>query len=190
MTNETSTTEGKRSWFARHKIMTGILGAFLFLFLIGVVFGDDDPASEPAASPRDTGSTKAVETEEEKASDVTAKPKPTPKEPEPEPEPQLTVSQENALESAESYLETGAFSKKGLLGQLTSEYGEGFPKKDAFFAVNHVKVDWKAEAVESAKSYLDTGSFSRQGLIDQLTSEYGEQFTMQEAVYAVNKVGL
>ncbi len=112
-------------------------------------------------------------------------PKPTKK-----PEPKFTVSQENAIESAQSYLDYAAFSEKGLIDQLSSKYGDGFPRKDAVFAVNHIKVDWNAEAVESAKSYLEFSSFSRQGLIEQLTSEYGDQFTMKQALYAVKKVGL
>jgi hypothetical protein len=106
----------------------------------------------------------------------------------PEPEPTVTSAQENAVESAESYLDTSAFSKQGLIGQLSSEYGEGFAKADATYAVNHVDVDWNAEAVESAQSYLDTSAFSKQGLIDQLTSSYGEGFTLAQAQYAVDQV--
>lgn len=105
-------------------------------------------------------------------------------------EPDMTVSQENAIESAESYLDFGGFSKMGLSDQLSSKFGDGFSKKDAIFAVNHVDVDWNKEAVESAKSYLETSSFSRQGLIGQLSSPHGEQFTKAQAVYAVNQVGL
>ena len=56
------------------------------------------------------------------------------------------------------------------------------------FAVDHIDVNWDAEAVEAAKSYLDSGSFSKQGLIDQLSSEYGEGFSHEVAVKAVNKV--
>ncbi len=105
-------------------------------------------------------------------------------------EPDMTVSQENAIESAETYLDFGGFSKKGLFEQLSSKFGEGFSKNDAIFAVNHVDVDWNKEAVESAKSYLETSSFSRQGLIGQLSSPHGDQYTKAQAVYAVNQVGL
>lgn len=116
---------------------------------------------------------------------------PAPVEPAPVPEPaepQLTASQENAIEQAESYLETSSFSKQGLIDQLSSEYGSDFPKKDAVFAVEYLKVDWNAEAVEQAKSYLETSSFSKKGLIEQLSSPYGSQFTKAQAVYAANKV--
>jgi hypothetical protein len=102
----------------------------------------------------------------------------------------MTKSQKEAIEAAESYLDSGHFSKKGLTEQLSSEYGEGFSKADAKFAVGHVKADWNAEAVEAAESYLDSGHFSRKGLIEQLESPYGEQFTHEQAVYGVNKAGL
>lgn len=105
-----------------------------------------------------------------------------------------TVSQQNAYGSAKSYLSFKGFSRAGLLDQLTSEYGEGFPAADAEFAVARVEaeggVDWNAEAAEAAKSYLEFTTFSRQGLLDQLTSEYGEQFTPEQAEYGVNQTGL
>ena len=120
-------------------------------------------------------------------------PEPT-KAPEPSkaPEPEFTISQQNAIESAQSYLRTGAFSRVGLINQLSSKYGEGFPKADAVFplAVNHINVDWNEQAAKSAKSYLDFGSFSCQGLIDQLESKYGEGFTHSQAVYGANQTGL
>lgn len=106
---------------------------------------------------------------------------------------QGTLSQQNAYESAKSYLDFAGFSRAGLLGQLTSQYGEQFPPEDAEFAIARLEaeggVDWNAEAAESAKSYLEFSSFSRQGLIDQLTSEYGEQFTQEQAEYGVSQAG-
>ena len=102
--------------------------------------------------------------------------------------PTMTRAQKEALEAAESYLDSGHFSKQGLLDQLKSEYGEGFGKKDAQFAIDHVKADYKAEAVEAAESYLDSGHFSKAELLDQLESKYGEGFTHAEATYAVDKV--
>jgi Host cell surface-exposed lipoprotein len=59
----------------------------------------------------------------------------------------MTKSQEQAIGSAEDYLEYSHFSKKGLIEQL--EY-EDFSKKDARFAVEHVKVDWNKQAAGSA----------------------------------------
>jgi hypothetical protein len=98
--------------------------------------------------------------------------------------PSFTVSQENAITTAESYLEYTAFSESGLIEQLRYEK---YSAADARFAVNHINVDWNEQAAKSAKSYLEYSSFSRQGLIDQL--EY-EGFTTQQAIYGVNTTGL
>ena len=91
-----------------------------------------------------------------------------------------TVSQLNALESAESYLSFSSFSRSGLIDQLKYE---GFSKSDAAFAVDNVTVDWDEQAAKSAESYLDSSSFSRSGLIDQLEFE---GFTSSQAEYGVS----
>lgn len=105
------------------------------------------------------------------------------------PTPVHTLEQENALGAARSYLDLTGFSRQGLIDQLSSEYGSGFPIDVATWAADAVGADWNAEAVESAQSYLDTTSFSRQGLYDQLTSPYGGQFTPDEANQALAAVG-
>lgn len=102
----------------------------------------------------------------------------------------ITLAMENALGAAQEYLDYSAFSRQGLIDQLSSEYGSGFAVADATWAVSQLKVDWKQQAVRAAKDYLDYSSFSRQGLIQQLSSPYGAQFTLEEATYAVNKIGL
>src|SRR5205809_5490895 len=56
--------------------------------------------------------------------------------------PSYTVSQQNAIRSAQEYLSSQAFSYTGLISQLSSKYGEGFAKADAVFAVNHIQVNW------------------------------------------------
>jgi hypothetical protein len=104
--------------------------------------------------------------------------------------PQYTESQQQAIGSAQDYLSSQAFSKKGLIEQLSSSAGEGFPRADAVFAVNHIQVNWNQEAVLSAKEYLSSQHFSRAGLIDQLSSPYGENFTVAQATYAADHVGL
>ncbi|HEY9251584.1 MAG TPA: Ltp family lipoprotein [Nocardioides sp.] len=104
--------------------------------------------------------------------------------------PKLTASQEQAIGSAESYLEYTAFSRKGLIRQLSSDAGEGFSVADATFAVDHIKVNWNEQAARSAKSYLAMTHFSRKGLIHQLESSAGEGFTHAQAVYGVNRAGL
>lgn len=95
-----------------------------------------------------------------------------------------SVSQANAVESAESYLRFSSFSRTGLIEQLEFE---GYSNADAVYAVDKVNPDWNEQAAKSAQSYLDYSSFSRQGLIDQLKFE---GFTTQEATYGVNAVGL
>lgn len=96
----------------------------------------------------------------------------------------LTASQENAIRTAQNYLEFTAFSRSGLIGQL--EY-EQYSTADATFAVDYLDVDWNEQAWLKAEEYLAFSGFSRQGLIDQL--EY-EGFTHDQALYGVNKAGL
>lgn len=106
----------------------------------------------------------------------------------------MTVAQQGAIRSAESYLSFSGFSRAGLTQQLTSEYGEGYEAADAEIAIAYLEktggVNWNDEAVESAESYLEMTGFSRQGLYDQLTSSYGEGFTPEQANYALDQVGL
>lgn len=47
----------------------------------------------------------------------------------------------NALRSAEVYLKTMPFSKKGLYNQLTSDAGEKYPADAAQYAVDNVKTN-------------------------------------------------
>ena len=94
-----------------------------------------------------------------------------------------SVSQQNALRSAKSYLDFSAFSYKGLIEQL--EY-EGFSSDDAIYAADNCGADWKEQAVKQAESYLSFSSFSRSDLVEQL--EY-EGFTHEEAEYGVTQVG-
>ena len=103
-------------------------------------------------------------------------------------QPELTAEQQNALDAAEAYLDMSAFSKQGLIEQLSSSAGDGYPKKAAKFAANHVDVDWNAQAVKAARDYLDMTSFSKQGLIEQLSSSAGDGYTLSQATYAVDKV--
>jgi subtilisin family serine protease len=101
----------------------------------------------------------------------------------------------NAGTAALEYLGNGqGFSRKGLIKQLSSEYGEDYPVKTATEAVDILQkagvIDWNEEAVKSAQSYLSSQSFSRKGLIKQLESSYGEGFTHAQAVYGVDHAGL
>ena len=103
----------------------------------------------------------------------------------------MSVAEQQAVESAQSYLNLGSgFSAESLSNQLTSSAGSGFTTANAEFAINYLKPDWDAQAVEAAKGYLNLGGFSHDSLIQQLTSNYGNGFTLAQAEYAVAKVGL
>jgi hypothetical protein len=96
------------------------------------------------------------------------------------------MGQEQAIEKAKSYLDYTAFSKIGLIRQLTT--AEHFSQADATFAVENIEstgaVDWNEQAVRKAKSYLDYSSFSRDGLVTQLES--AEDFTPAQAQHGAD----
>ncbi|MFB9956006.1 Ltp family lipoprotein [Cellulomonas denverensis] len=153
--------------------------------LLTVVDREAEKAAEEARQAEEQAAEEARQAEEQAAADAAAAA---------EAARIGNVSQQNAYRSAVSYLDFSAFSRAGLIRQLTSEYGEGYPPEDAEFAVARLEaeggVDWNAEAAEAAASYLEYSAFSRQGLLDQLTSEYGEQFTPEQAEYGVSTTGL
>jgi len=94
-----------------------------------------------------------------------------------------SVSQNNALKKATSYLNFMAFSREGLIAQV--EYDQ-FTHADAVYAADNCGANWNEQAAKKAKEYLNFMAFSRDGLIAQL--EY-DQFTHQQAVYGVNANG-
>ena len=98
--------------------------------------------------------------------------------------PKETRGQENARESAASYLDLSAFSRTGLIKQLKFE---GYSEKDAAYGVDAQKADWNKQAAASGEAYLEMSSFSRQGLIDQLVFE---GFTKEQAEFGANKNGM
>jgi hypothetical protein len=102
--------------------------------------------------------------------------------------PVFTPAQQQVLDSASSYLNSGqGFSKAGLMGQLTSSFGEGFSHKLARFALAQLHPNWNHQAVISARNYMQSGQgFSYAGLVQQLASPYGEQFTTAQAQYGAN----
>jgi hypothetical protein len=157
------------------------------LAVLGACASEEVNSGPEAAPVTVTETVEAGETEDPTTEETPVEDETTTEEASPPPEPELTPAQENAIEAAQSYLDYGGFSRQGLIDQLTSDYGDGFKKKDAVFAVNHLHPNWKKEAVESAKSYLDYGSFSLQGLIEQLESPYGDQYTHAQAVYGAKK---
>lgn len=95
----------------------------------------------------------------------------------------LTLGQQNALKSAQSYLSFMSFSWSGLVEQLEFE---GYTHDEAVYAANTCGADWNEQAAKKAASYLRYSSFSRSGLIEQLEFE---GFTHDQAVYGVAQVG-
>ena len=136
---------------------------------------------EPAEEPKE-------ETQEPVAQEEEAVEEEVPEAAIPEEDEVVPFEYEQALKSAQNYVDALHFSRQGLKQQLTSEYGSGFSEEAAEYALEHVDVDYKEEAVEAAESYLDAMSFSRQELKQQLTSEYGSGFTEEEAEYALDQV--
>lgn len=180
--------------YEQHKKIAWIVtGA---LIALGIVVGaisprtslaeTDNPASfaQPSAVASIEATAEPADLSEESSAPIATPDAVATTEPAPAPAvPALTLAQENAVESAENYLDFTAFSRSGLIGQL--EY-EGYSTEDATFAVDHVAPDWSAEAAESAQSYLDMTAFSRQELLDQLIYE---GFTPEEANFGVTAVG-
>lgn len=111
--------------------------------------------------------------------------------------PQYTVAQQQAIDSANSYLQTEpGWSYQGLIDQLDSPYGGQFAEADATFAVNTIApagdtAFWDGQAADSAKSYVTTEpGWSCAGLVQQLDSPYGGKFTQAQAEYGAQSVGL
>jgi uncharacterized protein YecT (DUF1311 family) len=101
----------------------------------------------------------------------------------------LTGPQKNAVRAAQSYLSISAFSRDGLIEQLSSQAGNGFNVNDATKAVDSLNVDWNQEAVKSAKQYLQMMGFSCKGLVQQLSSRAGAKFTEQQANFGAQRAG-
>ncbi len=101
----------------------------------------------------------------------------------------LTGPQNNAVRSAKQYLIMQAFSRHGLIHQLSSDAGDGYTIADATVAVDSLNVDWNQQAVKSAKQYLSMQGFSCKGLIRQLSSNAGDRYTGSQATYGARQAG-
>src|SRR5690606_32226410 len=139
------------------KIAGIVVGGLILLGAVGNTLSDDQPEAAPQPTVTVTATAEAPAPTPEPPAPAEKTPTPTPpppptKEAEPtkEPEPEFTREEENAIQSARDYLDFMAFSRKGLVEQL--EY-EGYPRKVAEKAVDHLDVDWMEQAVLSAESY-------------------------------------
>ncbi len=165
----------------KHTVRNVFLGIILaFVVLIGGCTAITGSAVEDTTG----GDTRtAADREAEGETDTSTKPKKDPTKPE---GPVLTAEQEQAVGSAEEYLDDAPLSKVALIRQLSTP--DGFSKQDATVAVNSLRVDYKAQAAKSAKNHLNYSSFTRQTLIQKLTST--DDYTQQQAEYGVTKAGL
>jgi hypothetical protein len=164
--------KAKRPWFKKKRFIIPL--GLVAVGAIATAGGGGDTATttaEPAASQAASAKASASAPAASKAAPSSAAPKKA----------AGTKSQQNALRAAENYLEFKGFSKQGLIDQLSSEYGDKYPKADAV---------WAEQAVRSGQSYLDFQAFSRDGLIQQLSSSAGDKFTKAQATYAADKLGL
>jgi Host cell surface-exposed lipoprotein. len=80
-----------------------------------------------------------------------------------------------------------AFSRNGLIQQLSSDAGDSYKISDASVAMYNLNIDWNQEAVKSAKQYLNMKGFSCKGLIQQLTSCAGYTYPVDQATYGQNR---
>lgn len=158
------------------------------LFVLGLIAGALNavgkglPNTEPMISAPTTSATPIPTTEP--VPSATPTPTPTTVPTTVPPAPAFTAGQQNAIGKAQSYLQVAPFSRDGLIKQL--EFDK-FSTDDATFAVDHITVDWNAQATAKAKSYLQITSFSHQGLVDQLVFD---GFTQDQAEFGVTAAGL
>ena len=75
---------------------------------------------------------------------------------------------EQAVNKAKDYLNTMAFSEKGLTDQLKHE---GFTEDEAAYGVKNCEADWNEQCEKKAQEYINTMSMSEDGLRDQLAYE-------------------
>jgi hypothetical protein len=191
----------RRMGVAKGWAITTSVGALVALFIVIGATGNsatttplnsgvsDSATSAPAPAP--AAPAKAAPAKAAPAKAAPAPVAPAPVAPDPAPaEPSLTASQQNATDAAKNYLSFAAFSRTGLIQQLSSSAGDGYPEADATFAVDSLNANWNEQAAKAAKNYLSFSSFSRAGLIQQLNSSAGDGYTYAQAVYGVNQTGL
>ena len=85
------------------------------------------------------------------------------------------------------------YSESGLMERLTSgvdDYGRGFTKEEAEYAMTFVKADWGNEAAKRAKFYLEyvASDYTKQEMIETLMDLDG--FSEADATYGAEMNGL
>lgn len=160
-----SDTTTKKSWFARHKVLT-VIGILILLVAIGSAAGGGNSSTTKTNNTSNTSTATKTEAEAKPADNVPA-------------------DYKSALNQAGSYAKTMHMSKQGVYDQLVSEFGGKFSEAAAQYAIDNVKADWNANALAKAKDYQKNMSMSPAAIHYQLTSSAGEKFTAAEADYAI-----
>lgn len=162
------------------KVLIGIVAVFVILGVIGAIAGEDEEKVNTPVVAEKTETTTEAPKEEAKKEVVEVKE---------EAKQEVKISREfkAALAKADFYANEMYMSKKGLYEQLTSEYGESFPKDAAKYAVDNVVTDWNKNALEKAKTYQEM-NMSRNSVREQLLSKDGEGFTKSEVKYAMDNL--
>ena len=99
----------------------------------------------------------------------------------------LTGPEKNAVRSAQRHVDYKGWSRAGLIDQLSSKYGSGYPRAVAITAVDSLNIDWYEQAARAAQRHVDYKGWSCRNLIKQLSSEYGSQFTLDQATYGARQ---
>lgn len=174
-----------------------VTGVFAFIILVNAIGGSNPSSttsttqnSAPTANPVTEVTTQPeMTTEQEQAVEPTKAPvkaanTPAPQTQQAAPAQGASVSQQNAVRKAKSYISYSGFSRDGLVAQLEFEK---FSHEDAVYGADNSGGNWNEEAAQKAKSYMDMMGYSRDGLIQQLLFE---KFNQVQAEYGANSVGL
>jgi hypothetical protein len=94
------------------------------------------------------------------------------------------MNRAQAVRAAHEYLQSQAFSFKGLVSQLKYE---GYSTRDATYGASHSGANWMRQAVRAAKEYLQSQAFSFSGMVGQL--QY-DGFTHNQAVHGARAARL
>lgn len=186
---ETISHRAAKPWYKKRLIVAPLV---LIAFIAFSAIGSDSPDNN-SATEDDTLSSLAAQRDGSESSNISApedQPGEAPVTKKSDNTPSLTVSQQNAVRSARSYISFSGFSRQGLIDQLSSEYGDKYPIEDATIAVDSLNIDYNEQAEKSAGSYLEFSGFSCQGLIDQLSSPYGDKYTLEQAQHGAKAAGV
>jgi hypothetical protein len=163
----------------------------LVLFIVVVAVSSNSGSSQlgPGKFLNDHVSGSATPNASTDTSAAPSTPDSTPAETQPAPAvvPAVPPQEQQAIGAAQDYLNFSAFSRQGLIDQLDSSAGDGYPVDVATAAVDSLNQDWNAQAAKSAQQYLNYTHFSCSGLISQLDSSAGERFTKAQATYGAHQ---